>query len=180
MIIVRLDSCPSTNDEAKRLARGGAAAGTAVAAGEQTAGRGTRGRSWHSPPGLGLYLSIVLRPPLPDLAGLPLLAARAVRDALEAETGVRASVEPPNDLVWEGRKLGGLLCESGFEGGRLLFAVVGLGLNVGQQPDDFPPELAAAAVSLRMASGRAVSPGSLIVPLRDRILASIEASPASA
>lgn len=178
MILVRLDSCASTNDEAKRLARGGAPAGTAVVAAEQTAGRGTRGRSWHSPPGLGLYLSIVLRPPVPDLPGLPLWAARAVRDVLEEETGVVAAVEPPNDIVWRGCKLGGILGETCFEARRLEFAIVGLGLNVGHRPDDFPPDLAGSAVSLLTAAGRAVSAASLIVPIRDRILA-VSAAPRS-
>ncbi len=170
MILVRLDSCPSTNDEAKRLARGGAAAGTAVVASAQTAGRGTRGRTWHSPPGLGLYLSVILRPPVPDPAGLPLRAARAVRDAVESATGLAASIEPPNDIVWGGRKLGGVLCETGFTGAVLVFAVVGVGLNVGHGPDDFPPGLQGSAVSLAMAAGRAFDPAPLVEPVRARIL----------
>lgn len=171
MLLVRLDSCPSTNDEAKRLARGGAPSGAAVAAAAQTFGRGTRGRFWHSPPGLGLYLSVILRPPVPDLAGLPLRAALAVREAVEFSTGVRASVEPPNDIVWEGRKLGGVLCETVFTGERLDFAVVGVGLNVGHRPADFPPDLAASAVSLFMAAGRDFDPAGLIEPVRARVLA---------
>ncbi|MCX6559684.1 MAG: biotin--[acetyl-CoA-carboxylase] ligase [Candidatus Aminicenantes bacterium] len=170
MILVRLDSCPSTNDEAKRLARGGAAAGVAVVAGAQTAGRGTRGRVWQSPRGLGLYLSVILRPPIADLAGLPLRAARAVQDAVEETVGVRAAVEPPNDIVWDGRKLGGVLCESGFEGARLEFAIVGVGLNVNQTAADFPPDIADTAVSLRMATGRILAPDALIDPIRTRIL----------
>lgn len=166
MNLLRLESCLSTNDEAKRLARDGAPAGTVVVAAEQTAGRGTRGRAWHSPPGLGLYLSIVLRPPIPDLAGLPLRAAWAVRDAVRAATGVAAEVEPPNDLVLGGRKLGGILCESAFEGGRLEFAVVGIGLNLDHGPGDFPPALAETAVSLRMISGRRFDPAPLIEAIR--------------
>lgn len=171
MILVSLDACPSTNDEAKRLARGGAAAGTTVVASAQTSGRGTRGRTWHSPPGLGLYLSLILRPPVPDLAGLPLRAARAVRDAVEAATGLAASVEPPNDIVWDGRKLGGILCETGFTGDILDFAVVGVGLNVGHRPADFPPDLRGSAVSLAMAAGRDVLPAALIEPVRAALLA---------
>lgn len=170
MVLVRLDSCPSTNDKAKRLARGGAAAGTAVVASAQTSGRGTRGRTWHSPPGLGLYLSVILRPPVPDLAGLPLRAARAVRDAVESVSGLAVSIEPPNDIVWEGRKLGGILCETGFTGAVLDFAVVGVGLNVSHQPDDFPPDLRGSAVSLAMAAGRAFDPDILVEPVRAGIL----------
>ena len=171
MILVRLDTCLSTNEEAKRLARGGAAAGTAVAADEQTAGRGTRGRVWHSPRGLGLYLSIILRPPIADLPGLPLRAARAVCDAVQEATGLRAAVESPNDIYWQGRKLGGILCESVFAGPEPEFAIVGVGLNVNQTAADFPPDIADTAVSLRLATGRIFSPAALIDPIRSRILA---------
>ncbi len=172
MVLVRLASCISTNDEAKRLARQGAPGGTAVVADAQTAGRGTRGRSWHSPPGLGLYLSIILRPPIHDLAGLPLRAAVAVRDAVRDAAGVVAEVEPPNDLVFGGRKLGGILCESAIEGGNVEFAIVGVGLNVGHGPGDFPPELAGTAVSLRIITGRRIDPASLIEPIRGQVLRS--------
>jgi BirA family transcriptional regulator, biotin operon repressor / biotin---[acetyl-CoA-carboxylase] ligase len=170
VILVRLDTCLSTNEEAKRLARGGAAAGIAVVAAEQTAGRGTRGRVWDSPRGLGLYLSIILRPPIADLPGLPLRAAREVRDAVEEATGLRAEVEPPNDIFWSGRKLGGILCESAFPGPEPEFAVVGVGLNVNQTAADFPPDIADSAVSLRLATGRILSPDALIDPIRLRIL----------
>jgi len=179
VLLVRLASCPSPNDEAKRLARGGAAAGAAVLAAGQTAGRGTRGRIWHSPPGLGLYLSVVLRPPVPDLAGLPLRAARAVRDAVAAVSGVEAAVGPPNDIVWNGRKLGGILCEAAFTGPRLDFVVAGVGLNVGQAPADFPPGLRDSAVSLFMAAGRALDPAALVEPVRAGILSVSAANPAS-
>jgi BirA family biotin operon repressor/biotin-[acetyl-CoA-carboxylase] ligase len=170
VILVRLASCLSTNDEAKRLARQGAPGGTAVVADEQTAGRGTRGRLWHSPPGLGLYLSIILRPPIPDLAGLPLRAAVAVRDAVRDATGIAAEVKPPNDLVFGERKLGGILCESAFAGGEPEFAIVGVGLNVGHGPGDFPPDLAATAVSLRIIADRRIDPASLIESIRGRVL----------
>jgi BirA family biotin operon repressor/biotin-[acetyl-CoA-carboxylase] ligase len=172
VILVRLASCLSTNDEAKRLARQGAPGGTAVVADAQTAGRGTRGRFWHSPPGLGLYLSIILRPPIHDPAGLPLRAALAVREALREAAGVAVEVEPPNDLVFGGRKLGGILCESAFEGGNIEFAIVGVGLNVGHGPGDFPPELADTAISLRIVLGRPIDPASLIDPIRDQVLRS--------
>jgi BirA family biotin operon repressor/biotin-[acetyl-CoA-carboxylase] ligase len=170
VILIRLESCLSTNDEAKRLARQGAPGGTAVVAGAQTAGRGTRGRFWHSPPGLGLYMSIIIRPPIPDLVGLPMRAALAVRGAVRAAPRGAAAGEPPNDLVIGGRKLGGILCESAFEGGGPEFAIVGVGLNVDHGPEDFPPELAGTAVSLRMVLDRRIDSASLIEPIRGQVL----------
>ncbi len=86
----------------------------------------------------------------------------AVRDAVRDATGIAAEVKPPNDLVFGERKLGGILCESAFEGGELEFAIVGVGLNVGHGPGDFPPDLAGTAVSLRIISGRRIDPASLI------------------
>jgi BirA family biotin operon repressor/biotin-[acetyl-CoA-carboxylase] ligase len=154
--IIRGGAVPSTNDAAKALARAGAPAGTVVTADAQTSGRGTKGRAWDSPPGLGLYASIVLQPPAEALALLPLAAGLAARAAVERSAGVEARLRWPNDLEWEGRKLGGILCESGFTGAVLDFSVVGIGINVGQAKDDFPAELRDRAVSLRMAAGRSV------------------------
>lgn len=154
--IIRRGAIPSTNDAAKALARAGAPAGTVVTAAAQTGGRGTKGRAWDSPPGLGLYVSVVFRPPAESLALLPLTAGLAARDAVEKSAGVEARLKWPNDLLWEGRKLGGILCESAFTGVDLDFSVVGIGINVGQKKDDFPVELRDRAVSLRQASGRSV------------------------
>ena len=154
--IVRRDSVPSTNEEAKALARAGSAVGTVVTAAAQTSGRGTKGRGWDSPPGLGLYVSVMLKPPESVLACLPLAAGLAAREAMEKSAGVLARLQWPNDLIWEGRKLGGILCESGFTGVALDYAVVGIGINVGQEEGDYPDDLRDRAVSLRTAAGRPV------------------------
>ncbi len=154
--IVRRNTVPSTNDEAKALAREGAAAGTVVTAASQTSGRGTKGRGWDSPPGLGLYVSVILKPPVDVLALLPLAAGLAALASVERSAGVRAFLQWPNDLFWEGRKMGGVLCESGFTGAVLDFAVVGIGINIGQEEGDFPGDLRGRAVSLRAAAGRPV------------------------
>ncbi|HSA95741.1 MAG TPA: biotin--[acetyl-CoA-carboxylase] ligase [Acidobacteriota bacterium] len=153
----RFESLASTNDTARDFAFDGAAHGTAVLAREQTRGRGTKGRTWHSPAGLGLYVSFVVRGPeggeVPSPHLLPLVAGLAAADALAAEAGVEARLKWPNDLVHDGRKIGGILSEavSGVAAGG--FAVVGVGLNVGHAPEDFPPELRATASSVRMAGG---------------------------
>lgn len=156
-IVHRFESVGSTSDEARALALAGAAHGTAVLAREQTRGRGTRGRDWHSPPCLGLYASFIFRGPgsgaLPSPHLLPLAAGLAALDAVSAAALIQAGLKWPNDIVHDGRKLGGILTEAvtGAPGGD--FAVVGVGLNVGHGPADFPEDLRASATSLRLAGG---------------------------
>jgi BirA family biotin operon repressor/biotin-[acetyl-CoA-carboxylase] ligase len=157
----RLERVASTNDAARDLAQAGAAHGTAVAAREQTRGRGTKGRAWHSPAGLGLYVSFVVRGPgggpVPSPHLLPLAVGLAASDALAAVAGVEALLKWPNDLLLGGRKLGGILSEAvtGAAGGD--FAVVGIGINVRHEPADFPRELRGIATSLRIAGRPAVT-----------------------
>lgn len=151
----RFAICGSTMDEARGLARSGAAEGTVVVADEQTAGRGTRGRGWHSPRGLGLYATVILRPNPAAAPLVPLAVGVAVREAASAlAPGVR--LKWPNDLVWDGRKLAGVLCEGAAGGAGPRFILAGIGINVGHAPEDFPPELASRSASLRMAAGRPV------------------------
>jgi len=149
-------TCPSTNDLAKRLAREGSAEGTVVLAEEQTEGRGTKGRNWYSPRGLGLYASVILRPRRADLSLLPLAAGVACLEAIREATGLEAALEWPNDIVWKHRKLGGILCEGEFLGNAVSFAVLGVGLNISQKKDGFPATLRRTATSLRIALGREV------------------------
>jgi BirA family biotin operon repressor/biotin-[acetyl-CoA-carboxylase] ligase len=146
----------STNDLARELGRRGAPSGSVVIAGHQTAGRGRMGRAWHSPAGLGLYLSVLLRP-RGDAAGLPrftLLAGIAACEACRETAGVEATIEWPNDVVWQASKLGGVLAEArGSPSG--LELVLGTGLNVAHGTGDFPPEFAGRATSLALARGGA-------------------------
>jgi BirA family biotin operon repressor/biotin-[acetyl-CoA-carboxylase] ligase len=169
-IIHRLAACGSTNDAVRELAAAGAPEGTIVVADEQTAGRGTKGRAWHSPPGLGLYASLLLRPASGDLALLPIAAGIAARDAVEASHGIGARLRWPNDIVFDGRKLGGVLCESSMAGGLPELAVLGIGINVNHGPGDFPAELQETAISLGTALGRRADPGLLF----DALLAAVD------
>ena len=146
----RYETLGSTNDEAKALARAGAPEGTLVWAGEQTAGRGRRGRIWLSPPG-NLYLSLVLRPEgAPSRAAqLGFVAALGLGDALAAMTGpaIRLRYKWPNDLLANGGKLAGILLESEMSAkDRLDFVVVGVGVNILSAPVDveFPATSLAA------------------------------------
>ncbi|MEW5854865.1 MAG: biotin--[acetyl-CoA-carboxylase] ligase [Myxococcota bacterium] len=154
---VHLPTTDSTNTRAAELARGGAAHGTVVVAETQTAGRGRRGRAFVSPPGAGLYLSVVLRPPLSPRDGfrLTLCGAHAVVDACEA-LGIPARLKWPNDVLVRGRKLCGVLTEMSADMERIHQAIVGIGVNVNTQAAEFPPEVAAIATSARVELGHVV------------------------
>jgi BirA family biotin operon repressor/biotin-[acetyl-CoA-carboxylase] ligase len=151
------DVTGSTNDDACALARVGAEEGTVVVADAQTAGRGRLGRDWVSRPYLNLYTSLILRPAIApaDAPQLSLAAGVAVADALEAE-GVDAGIKWPNDVLIEGRKVCGVLTEIEAEADMVGFVVVGIGVNLNSEPEDFPTELQDKAVSVRMARGRRV------------------------
>lgn len=138
----------STNDDCVALARADAPAGTVVIADWQRAGRGRRGRHWSAPPGSAVLLSTVLRPPLPAAAigRLGMAGALAVVDAVALSSGVTAAVKYPNDVLVAGRKLAGVLPEAHLSGGRIEWAVLGIGINV--RRDALPPEAATPATSL--------------------------------
>ncbi len=147
------DTIGSTNTEAKDLAATGAPHGTVVIAGHQTVGRGRMGRSFHSPAGLGIYLSVILRPDCDpaDLMHLTCAAAVAMCDAVEAAAGFRPGIKWTNDLISGKRKLGGILTELSLNAnGTVNYAVVGIGINCRHTPEDFPPELRDMAGSLSM------------------------------
>jgi BirA family transcriptional regulator, biotin operon repressor / biotin---[acetyl-CoA-carboxylase] ligase len=136
----------STNERAKELAIAGAPGGLVVTTGEQTAGRGRRGREWFAPPGSCLLYSAVLRPfNAQESALLPLAAPLAVCEAAERVAPVRCQVKWPNDVWVEERKVAGVLVEARPEEG---WAVIGVGLNVAIPQGDFPPELRERATSL--------------------------------
>jgi len=157
----------STNDVARDQARKGARAGFLVAASRQSRGRGRLGRSWESPPGKGLYISLLLRPSLEaaQAGRLTILSSVAMVDAVEALSGVRPQIKWPNDLIHGGRKLAGLLIETEPNGTQLAFAVIGIGINVRHEVDDFSPEVRSLATSLRIATGQLYRRADLLVAL---------------
>lgn len=156
------DTIDSTNTRAKQLAVAGAPEGTVLIAGHQSAGRGRMGRSFHSPDARGVYLSVILRPQCTpaELMHLTCAAGTAMCDAVQRCAGFRPGIKWINDLVHNRRKLGGILTELGLDPktGRVRYAVVGIGLNCSQMPEDFPPEIREIAGSLRMSAGCALSP----------------------
>ena len=155
-----LDSVDSTNTEAKRQAALGTPEGLAVLSDRQTAGRGRAGRNFHSPANHGLYLSVLLRPSLPPEAVVNFTAwvAVAVCDGIQAACGIRPQIKWTNDLVLNGKKLGGILTELSLDQttGRLDYLVVGIGINVGHGQLDFPEELRSMATSLSLALDRPI------------------------
>jgi len=152
----------STNDIALAMAEGGASEGTAVIADFQRAGRGRRGRSWFSPPGAGMYLSVVIRSHGP-LALLTLAAGVAVAEAVTSVTGLPLELKWPNDVVvgrpW--RKLAGVLCESTGVGARVDAVVVGIGVNL--RAVAYPSELADGPTSIEVELGRPIDRAPLVV-----------------
>jgi BirA family biotin operon repressor/biotin-[acetyl-CoA-carboxylase] ligase len=152
--VYHFEAVASTNDLAKELAAKGAPEGVLVVAEAQTGGRGRLGRQWDSPPGTGLYVSLLLRPPLPptEMPQITLTTAVAVARALKRVTGVSPGIKWPNDLLLAGKKLGGILTEMETESEQIRHVVVGLGLNVNNPA--FPAELEPLATSLLLATGR--------------------------
>ena len=152
------DAVESTNSEAKRLARAGATEGTLVAADAQTKGRGRLGRPWVSPPGEGLYMSLILRPDCPPdwLPRLTLTAGVAAASAIR-QMGIKPQLKWPNDILLLQRKVGGILTEAVFDRKRVDFAILGIGVNVNAEEDDFPVSLRRLATSLRISLGEPVS-----------------------
>ena len=140
----------STNDLASQFADDGASEGTIVTAEEQTKGRGRLGRSWHSPAGMGIYISIILRPSFKpeDAPGVSLMTALALADAI-AELGVHdVKIKWPNDILIGGKKGAGILTELSADRGRINHLIVGVGINVIHKSEDFPDDIRSIATSL--------------------------------
>lgn len=162
------DTIGSTNTYLKEAARKGAPEGTVVIAGAQTGGRGRLGRSFHSPTGKGIYFSLLLRPCLPaeQLMHLTCAVGVAVCNAVQAVTGFRPGIKWINDLVADGKKLGGILTELSFDSsGKAAYAVIGIGINCSHRPEDFPPELQNMATSLEQHTGHACNISQLAAAL---------------
>jgi BirA family biotin operon repressor/biotin-[acetyl-CoA-carboxylase] ligase len=162
------DSLDSTQSKAHELVAQGAPEGTLVIAERQTAGRGRMGRSWHSPQGSGIYMSLVLKPriPLHFTPQLTLLAAVALCRAIQsAAPELPIGIKWPNDLLVHGKKVSGILLESNAEDERLRYIVAGMGIGVNLQPEDYPPELRDTATSLAIEANRRIPREPLIAAI---------------
>ena len=157
-------STGSTNSDAMTAARAGAPHGSVYFADEQTAGRGRGNHTWHSTAGEGLYVSTIVRLPIPAvrLPLLPLAAGLAAAEAIRSVSGLAVDLRWPNDLLIGPRKTGGILAEAGSSPKGLPHAVVvGIGINVHQRR--FDPDLATPATSLDVESGCTINRQQLLI-----------------
>lgn len=173
----RLEYLPvvdSTNSYAKHLAAQGCKEGTVVLTECQTAGRGRLGRGWESPAGMGIWMSIVLRPVIApsEVQIITLGASVAVVDAIRKVYGLETSIKWPNDVILHGKKVCGILTEMSMEMDRVNYLILGVGININHKAEDFPLELRDKAASLRMESGG----GDMLprVPLTQEVLRQLE------
>ena len=169
--IVHFYDTSSTNNEAKRLAADDAVEGTIVVSEAQTLGRGRLNRGWFSPPGGGVWVSVILRPPFPpqEAPKCTLMAAVATVEAIREVSGLACGIKWPNDILWQGRKLVGILTEMSAEMDAINFVVLGIGINVSLQESDFPEELRNIGASVSMGAEREVSRVEVLQKLLERL-----------
>lgn len=164
--VVVLEETISTNDVVAHMAAE-SAEGLVVIAERQSAGRGQYGRRWESAPGKGLWFSILLRPRIApgESARITHYLITAILSTLRKHLGIIAAIKPPNDLYARGRKIAGVLVEMRVEADGAYCAIAGVGVNVNQTPEDFPPELRNTAGSLAMSVGRDIDRFDLAIAL---------------
>lgn len=153
----------STNDVVEKLARDGVREGVVVFAESQTRGRGRLGRKWISPPRRGLWLSILLRPNLrpQETTQLTVASATALRRAILSQTRLRVEIKWPNDTLIGGKKVAGILTEMSAELDRVRHVILGIGIDVNQDAQEFPVELRKTATSLKIEHGESLSRAAL-------------------
>lgn len=149
-------SVASTQEIAHQLAAEEADEGYVVVADEQTSGRGRLGRVWHAPKEKNVSTSIILRPDIPpeQAPQMTLMAAVAVVRAIQSVTSLTCDIKWPNDILYQQKKIVGILTELNAEPDRIHSVILGIGMNINEQAQDFPQELLDIATSLRMASGQ--------------------------
>lgn len=156
--IICLNQTDSTNTVAFKLAHEGAAEGTVVLADTQSSGKGRLGRVWLSPPGVNLYCSVILRPPISPMSAcqLTFLSAVAVARAVEGCTALEPQIKWPNDILIDGKKVAGLLNEMNAETEKVNFVVLGIGVNLNMRQEQFGTDLRHPATSLLEAGAKEV------------------------
>ncbi|MDP4088403.1 MAG: biotin--[acetyl-CoA-carboxylase] ligase [Bacillota bacterium] len=169
--VLHFESLDSTNTRAKEIGSGSFAEGTVIVSEEQLSGRGRLGRSWSSPKGAGIWMSLLLKPETPPTEAykVTIIAAAAVHKAL-SEEGVASLIKWPNDIVLNGRKICGILTEMSAEFSRINYLVMGIGINVNTTLEEFPEEIKNKASSLRAQTGRSFNRKSVM----SRILNNLE------
>jgi BirA family biotin operon repressor/biotin-[acetyl-CoA-carboxylase] ligase len=153
--ILFYETVDSTNTVGEALAEKGKADGTLIIADSQGKGRGRLGRSWLSPHGLNIYMSLVLRPEIEpkDTTLITIMASVGCTVALRRVTGLNVSIKWPNDLIVSDKKIGGILTEVRVENKKVKYAVTGIGINVNMDSDTLPDEIKDIATSIKIESG---------------------------
>lgn len=161
------ESVDSTQKIAHRLANDDAPEGTVIIAEEQLTGRGRMNRKWHSPKYTGIWMSVILRPnlPPPKAPQLTLITAVAVVQAIEEFIGLQPQIKWPNDILINGKKVTGILTELQADADRIISIIIGIGINVNQQLEDYPEELRDIATSLSIESGNKLQRADLVKKL---------------
>lgn len=164
--ILQYDVIDSTNAAAKKMAKEGAPNGTLIIADRQTAGRGRRGRQWSSPPGTGIWMSLILRPKIAagNASMLTLVMALSTAKACEEVTGLPVSIKWPNDIIVNRKKVCGILTEMSTDSKGIHYVVIGVGVNVNTEA--FPEDIGSVATSLKAELGKPINRELL----KDRIL----------
>lgn len=162
--IFHFSTLSSTTEPAREEAQKGCEEGTLVVAEEQTGGRGRLGRVWYSPQYKGIFLSLVLKPPVnPNEASkVTMIASVALALAINKETGVAAGIKWPNDLLVHGKKVCGILADLSAELDRVNYLVLSAGINANHEPEDFPDDLKNNATSLKIETWRPVERAKLV------------------
>lgn len=161
--IIYFDSIDSTNNEAKKWAREGTKEGTVVIAEEQTMGRGRLGRNWTSPKYKGIWMSIILRPDIAPMkvSKITQIGAAAVTMAAE-EMGIDTFIKWPNDIIMNGKKVCGILTEMSGELTKVNYVIMGIGINVNIEKEEFPEEIQIVASSLKIEKGQYIKRKELV------------------
>ncbi|HWR40936.1 MAG TPA: biotin--[acetyl-CoA-carboxylase] ligase [Patescibacteria group bacterium] len=163
--IHHFNTVESTNNVAKKMAFDGCPAGTVIVSEEQGGGRGRLSRGWFSPNGKGIWMSVILRPPFAPMEApkCTLMAAVAVCRGIEKSVGVSCGIKWPNDILWQGKKMVGILTEMSAEMDAINHVVIGIGINVNIDADDFPEEIRPLATSLSLVTGGQVARLELLI-----------------
>ena len=159
------DTLDSTNTKAKQIAEFGGPEGTLVIAETQTAGKGRRGRNWNSEPGVGIWMTLLLRPELPPVkvSGITLLSALALTKAIRELYGVQAEIKWPNDVILAKKKICGILTEMSSEENYVHYVVTGIGINANTA--SFPKEIEETATSIFLQTGKKIDRSELIADM---------------
>ena len=165
--VVCFPETDSTNEQLKKLAAAGAPHGTLVVADRQTAGKGRRGRTFLSPSGVSIYMSILLRPKIrvQDASMLTLVSALSVQEGILEAAGLPCEIKWPNDVIHQGKKLVGILTEMSLEEERIDYVIVGIGINVNNTA--FSPEIADIAGSIYLETGKTTNRAVLIARIME-------------